>query len=81
VKTIGLLEVAGFHASHPHVTEDREEPQGVQRAALREGHQLGPRADRELDHADLEELRDQEVPGLVGGDQKEECPRDGHHRD
>src|ERR1700674_4607617 len=76
MEAIGLLEVARLHSPHAHVAQDRQQPQRIQGAAASHRPQLWPGADRELDHAYFEQLRDQEMPTFVGCDQDQEHPAD-----
>jgi len=77
VKPAGVVEVAGLHAAHAHITDDRDRPDGIEGAPASRRPEPCARADRELDHPHLEQLGQREVAGLVRCDQEQEHAGDG----
>src|ERR1700682_938270 len=76
MEPVGVFEIACLHPAHPDVAEDRKQPDRVKRPAPGGRPQLGARADRELDHPDLEELGEKEMPSLMWADQQQEHASD-----
>ncbi len=81
VEAVGLLEVAGLHASHTDVADDRDQANRVQRAVAGRRPQPGTGPDRELDDPDAAELRHEEVAALVWGNQDQEHRGDPDHNE
>ena len=69
-RQLGLGDVVdALLAEEPHVAAQRDQRDGVLGVLAGERRQLGPEADRQLEHADVEQLGRSEVSELVDRDQ------------